>query len=137
MRFHGKQRHNLKQMILDHVAQTPGRLVKCAPRSHPETFRQCDLHTGDVIAVPDWFEKCVCEPEVKDIHDRFLAQKVIDLRKIESSGKTERATRLSASAPAPGHLNGFSTATRAFLWPAPPRRAQAVTVTKSDGGMAR
>src|SRR6185437_13414640 len=79
-RFHGKQSHNLKKMILDDVAQAPGGLVKRAARSHAEAFRQGDLDTRDVIAVPDWFKKRIGEAEVEDIHDRFFAEEVIDAK---------------------------------------------------------
>ena len=58
------------------------------------------------------------------------------MRKIESSGNTDRATRLSSRAEARSRPNGFSTMTRAcsarFAAPSP-----LITVSKSEGGIAR
>ena len=58
------------------------------------------------------------------------------MRKIESSGNTACATRLSLRAEARSRPNGFSTMTRAcsarFAAPSP-----LITVSKSEGGMAR
>jgi hypothetical protein len=65
-------------VVLDHVAQAAGGLVKRAAPGHAELFRQRDLHAGDVIAVPDGLEERVGEAEVEDVHDRFLAEEVID-----------------------------------------------------------
>src|ERR1035441_369770 len=67
-------------MILDHVPQTAGGFVKCAALSHTEAFRQRDLDTGDVITIPNWFKEGIGEAEVKDVHDRFLSQEVIDAK---------------------------------------------------------
>ena len=58
------------------------------------------------------------------------------MRKIESSGKTDRATRFSARAEARSRPNGFSTMTRAFS-AKPDAPSPLITVSKSDGGMAR
>ena len=58
------------------------------------------------------------------------------MRKIESSGNTDRAKRLSSFAEARSRPNGFSTMTRApSASPAPPRPA--MTVSKTDGRIAR
>jgi len=58
------------------------------------------------------------------------------IRKIESSGKTERATWFSARADARSRPNGFSTITRAFFAnPAAPKPL--ITVPKSEGGIAK
>ena len=58
------------------------------------------------------------------------------MRKIESSGKTESAMRLSSRAEARSRPNGFSTITRA-PWPSPAAPRPRMTVGKSVGGMAR
>ncbi len=58
------------------------------------------------------------------------------MRKIESSGNTDCATRLSARAEARSRPKGFSTMTRApSARPAAP--SPWITVAKSEGGMAR
>ena len=58
------------------------------------------------------------------------------MRKIESSGNTDRATRLSSLAEARLRPNGFSTITRAAL-ARPPPPSPSMTVSNSDGGIAR
>ncbi len=58
------------------------------------------------------------------------------MRKIESSGKTLRATSLSARAEARSRPNGFSTITRASVArPAAP--SPLITVSNKAGGIAR
>ena len=105
-RFHGKQRDDLKKMILDDVSQAAGGLVKRAARSHAEVFRQGDLDAGDVVAVPDRFKEGIGEAEVKDIHDRFLPQEVIDAkdRVFREHGPRHAIQRTSRSQVAPKRL---------------------------------
>ena len=62
----------------DHVAQTAGGLVKAAAAGDAEILGQRHLHARDVIAVPDRLEKRIGEAEIEDVHDRFLAEEVID-----------------------------------------------------------
>jgi len=56
-RFHGKQRDNLKQVVLDDVSQAASGFVKRAARSHPEAFGQGDLNAGHVVSIPDRFKE--------------------------------------------------------------------------------
>src|SRR5690606_22329162 len=70
--------HYLEEMVMDDVAQASRALIEGAPPFHSKGFCKRDLHTVDVIAVPDRLQKGVGEPEVQDVHDRFLAQEVID-----------------------------------------------------------
>ena len=58
------------------------------------------------------------------------------MRKIESSGKTLRATAFSARAEARSRPNGFSTMTRA-LSASPAAPSPWITVSNRAGGIAR
>ena len=58
------------------------------------------------------------------------------MRKIESSGNTDRATRFSSRAEARSRPNGFSTITRAPS-ARPARPSPSITVSNSEGGIAR
>ena len=59
------------------------------------------------------------------------------MRKIESSGNTARAARLSSRAEARSRPKGFSTMTRACSARLRRRRVPLITVSKSEGGIAR
>jgi len=76
--LHGQQGDDLEEMILDHVAQAARRFVERAAAPYPEVLREGHLDAGHVVAVPDGLEERVGEPEVEDVHDRFLAEEVID-----------------------------------------------------------
>src|SRR5690606_31295034 len=76
--FHGEQAHNLKQVVLNDVAQAAGAFIESAARFDTKGFRQRDLDTVDVIPIPDRLEKRIGEAKIQDVHDRFLAQEVID-----------------------------------------------------------
>ena len=77
-RLHGEQGDNLKQVVLDDVAQATGALVKRTATLRAKVLGQRDLHAGHMVAVPDWLEERVGETKVEDIHDRFLAEVVVD-----------------------------------------------------------
>jgi hypothetical protein len=46
--------------------------------SSTEALEQCDLNAGRVFSIPDWFKERIGEAGVKNIHDRFLSEEVID-----------------------------------------------------------
>ncbi len=77
-RFHGQERDNLEQVVLNHVAQAPRGLVEGAPPVHAELLGKGDLDTGDVVAIPDRFQERIGKAEVEDVHDRLLPQEMID-----------------------------------------------------------
>ncbi len=77
-RLHGEQRDDLEQVVLDYVAQAAGALVKGTAAVDAEILRQRHLDARDIVAVPDRFEERIGETEVEDVHDRLLAEEVID-----------------------------------------------------------
>src|ERR1700721_4054758 len=85
-------------VVLNHIAQTAGCLVKSASRANAELFTERDLDAGDVVAVPDRFEEGVGKTEVEDVHDRFFAEEVINaedrvLRKDRAGNLVQGACR--------------------------------------------
>jgi len=76
--LHRKQRDDLEEMVLDDVAQTAGGFVKRAAALHTEGFREDYLDAGHVVAIPDRLQKGVGEAKIKDVHNRFLSEEVID-----------------------------------------------------------
>src|SRR5262249_10030947 len=77
-RLHREQRDDLKQVILNDIAQASCGLVKGASPLYAEVLRERDLHAGNEIAIPDRLEKGVRKAKVEDVHDRFLGEEVID-----------------------------------------------------------
>jgi hypothetical protein len=77
-RLHREKRHDLEEMVLDHVAQAPGGLVEGAAPFHIERLGERHLHACHLVAVPDGLKERVGEAEIEDVHDRFLGEEVID-----------------------------------------------------------
>src|SRR6266849_760575 len=76
--FHCQQRQDLEQMILEHVPNGTDFLVEAATSADTELLCHRDLHTCHVIPVPQRFQEGVCEPEVEEILNRLLAEKMVD-----------------------------------------------------------
>src|SRR5690606_26486446 len=79
-RLHGQQRYDLKEVILDHVSQAACRFVKGSSIPHPKILRKSDLHTGDLVVIPDGLQKRIGKTKIKDVHDRLLPQEVVDAK---------------------------------------------------------
>src|SRR5581483_6018881 len=79
-RLHREVRQNLEQMILHHVADSAGLIVKSAAPLHAEILRHGDLHAADVVANPEGFEKFVGEAEKQHVMHRAFAQVVVDAK---------------------------------------------------------
>src|SRR5207247_9427888 len=77
-RFHGQERDNLEQVVLNHVAQAPRGLVKSAPAVYAELLGEGDLDAGDVVTIPDRFQERIGEAEVEDVPDRLPHQEMTD-----------------------------------------------------------
>src|SRR6478672_8368173 len=78
-------------MIWNHVAQRTGRLVKPAAVFHANRLGRGDLHVIDPIAIPDWFEQSVGEPERHDALNCVLPQKVVDAEYLVLVQRTQDA----------------------------------------------
>jgi hypothetical protein len=77
-RLHRNQRHELKEVILEHVPQAAGFFVVTAPVLHAERLGGGDLHVVDVVPVPDRLDDRVGESERQDVLNGVLSEVVID-----------------------------------------------------------
>ncbi len=76
--LHGRQRQQLHQVILEHVAQDARLLIVFAASLDANRFRGRDLDVRDVMTVPERLEDRVCEAENEDVLNTFLSEIVID-----------------------------------------------------------
>ena len=76
--FHRDDRHELSQVILDHVAERSGLLVVGPSMLDAEVFRDGDLDVLHRVAVPDRFEDRVGKAKRQEILHGLFAQVVID-----------------------------------------------------------
>ena len=77
-RLHRGGRHDLHQVVDDHVAQRADGVVEVAAVLDAEALGHRDLDRRDVVAVPDRLEHRVREPQVEDLGQPHLAQEVVD-----------------------------------------------------------
>ncbi len=61
-----------------HVLERTGRLVEADAVVDGQRLGHVDLDVVDVVAVPDWLEEAVGEPEGQDVLHRLLAEEVVD-----------------------------------------------------------
>src|SRR5215472_18926250 len=80
--------HQLKEMVLHHVANSSGLIVKGAASLHTEILCHCDLDALDMLAIPHRFERCVGEAEKKHVVHGLLSQVMVDA---EDAALIERA----------------------------------------------
>src|ERR1700686_1898163 len=78
--FHRQKSYNLEHVIFDHVAGRPSIVVELSPALDPELLRHCDLHTLDVIPVPDRFEKAISEAKEQKIENSLFTKVVVDTK---------------------------------------------------------
>ena len=76
--LHGGRRHDLHQVVDDHVADRPDRVVEVAAVLDPEALGHGDLDALDVVAVPERLEHPVREARVEDLLESHLPQEVVD-----------------------------------------------------------
>ena len=65
-------------MILDHVAHCTARIIIATARADTEAFSHRDLHTINVLTIPEWLEDRVTKTLHKQILNGFLAEVVVD-----------------------------------------------------------
>ena len=71
-------RHDLKQMILHHVADGADLIVKSAPALNAEIFRHRDLHALDCVTVPERFQHRVGETEEQHVVHGLFAEVMVN-----------------------------------------------------------
>src|SRR3546814_17996986 len=72
-RLHGKQRHDLEQVILNDLAQTSRGFIESATLLDSALLGHGNLHAFSVLRVPDRLQTRIAEAEFTYIHDPFLA----------------------------------------------------------------
>ena len=77
-RLHSQIGQNLEKMVLDHVADGAGLIVKSASSLDTEVFRHRDLDAFDVVSVPERLHERVRKPEKKHVIYRLLAKVMIN-----------------------------------------------------------
>src|SRR5580765_3623632 len=65
-------------MILDHITNGSGLLVKLSSAGHAKFLSHGDLHTLHIVAVPDGLKKRIGKTKVKQICNRFFPQVVVN-----------------------------------------------------------
>src|SRR5581483_2573581 len=77
-RLHGQKSYNLKHVVLDHIADGLGGVVKLTTPLDAELFSHRDLHTLDEIPIPDRLQKTIGEAKEQKIQDCFFTEVVVD-----------------------------------------------------------
>ncbi|KKL15926.1 hypothetical protein LCGC14_2500720, partial [marine sediment metagenome] len=77
-RFHGRQREQLEQVVLEHVAEDADAVVVSGTVTDRDLLGRGDLYVIDVVAVPDRLENTVGESKDQHVLHGLLAQVVID-----------------------------------------------------------
>src|ERR1700691_444552 len=67
-------------MVFDHVADRPSIVVELSPPFDPELLRQCDLHTLDVITIPDRLQEAGGEEKEQKIETGLFTKVVVDAK---------------------------------------------------------
>ena len=135
-RLHRQVGQDLEHVVFDHVADRAGLLVKVTAALDAEVLGHRDLHTFDVAAVPDRFEKRVLKAEILEIpHGRF-AQVVVDAEDRPLAETWLSRILLRDLADSRSRPNGFSTITRPFS-AQPDLPSCSTTMPNMSGGMAR
>src|SRR5438270_10598408 len=76
--LHRQKSYNLKHVVLDHIANGPGSVVKLTPPLDAELFSHRDLNTLDVIPIPDRLQKTIGEAKEQKIEDCRFTEVVVD-----------------------------------------------------------
>ena len=92
--FHGQEGDHLEQMILHHIANRAGVIIEFPPSGDAEFLGHGDLHAVHIVAIPNRFEKGVCETEEEQVLDRLFPEVMVDaedvgLRKRRAQGDVQ------------------------------------------------
>src|SRR5437879_12407394 len=76
--FHRNDRHKLGQMVLNHIAESPGLLVVGPAMLDAEIFGNGNLNVLDGVAFPERYKNRVREAERQELLHRLFAEVMID-----------------------------------------------------------
>src|SRR4029077_5936131 len=71
---------DLEQMILNHITDSAGFIIKSASAFDSEVFRHRDLHAFDMITVPERLQERVFETEKEHVMYWPLSQVMVDAK---------------------------------------------------------
>jgi hypothetical protein len=77
-RFHRDKRHQLQEMVLEHVTEAPRFFVVAAAVLDAQRFGRGYLNMVDVLTVPDRLDDRIGKPEREDVLDGVLSEIVIN-----------------------------------------------------------
>src|SRR5262249_36097443 len=77
-RLHCEIRQDLEKVILDYVADGARLIIKRSPPLDTEILRHRDLHTLDMVAIPERFQERIREARKKHVVYWSFSQIVID-----------------------------------------------------------
>src|SRR5215470_4188178 len=80
--LHCKIAQDLKQVVLHHVADSAGLIVKTAAALYAEILGHGDLDALDVVAVPERLDKSVGKAEGEHVVNRALAEIVVNTKDV-------------------------------------------------------
>src|SRR5262244_1283409 len=81
-RLHRQVNQDLKQMVLNHVADGAGLIIERPPALYPEILRHGDLYALDLITVPERLEERILEAEEHHVMDWSFSQIMIDAKDV-------------------------------------------------------
>src|ERR1700722_6587300 len=76
--FHGSEREQLHQVVLDHVAGRTDAVVVAPASPQADVFGHGDLHVVDIVGIPDRVEQLVGESHREDVLHRLFTQVVVN-----------------------------------------------------------
>ena len=77
-RLHRHRAQQLQRVVLHHVAQRPGAVVKRATLFNTQLFGDGDLNVRDVLTSPQRLKQRIAKPQRKQVLNRRLAQVMVD-----------------------------------------------------------
>src|SRR5215472_13563161 len=81
-RLHRQVNQDLKQMVLNHVADGAGLIIERPPALNPEILRHGDLYAFDLIAIPERLEERILEAEEHHVMDWSFSQIMVDAKDV-------------------------------------------------------
>src|SRR5262249_19708297 len=88
--LHRQVNQDLKQMVLNHVADGAGLIIERPPALYPEILRHGDLYALDLITVPERLQERILESEEHHVMDWSFSQIMIDAEDVLFVKSTEQ-----------------------------------------------
>src|SRR5260370_16464983 len=76
--LHRDQSEDFHRVILQYVAERPGLFIKWPPSLDTHGFRECKLHSLNVVPLPDRLKSSTAQPNKKKILHPLFADLALD-----------------------------------------------------------